>query len=291
MPGASETRQDAFARIRTEFAAAEERHFKRHKSLPIREIRTEPAVFQHREDDGETRYAIDFHIKELVSAIKREPSNRLDAVTVWRCGKRWIVLDGHYRLEAYQLFADEVDANLKTFKVPVRVFEGTPIEAWDFSALANKKAAAPLTATERSNAMWCRVCMSWQDGTWASTQAELAALGLTSKRSIIRMRQALRELVEVEGVPLGEAMGMTWAEVMRREKETGEIPDMDADEEKRRATEKEWADRLRRQFGVIPIKAPLMFLAALEVYSPKMVEDITDYLAGTDEDEDEMVDF
>lgn len=169
--------------------------------------------------------------------------------------------------------------------MPCVVFQGDPLAAWDYSAVANKKTTVALTTTERSNATWKRVCLSWRDGGWITSKADLLALGLSKSYTISQMRRALIALLE-QGLPEGgDPMDLTWMEADRLYKDhqpSDSEPQWDDDEENPNI--QDWADRLNRTFGMYPVKSPETFLLAMERYSPKLVADLTDYLRDAPDD-------
>ena len=212
----------------------------------------------------------------------REKTQRLDPITVWCCGRRMIVLDGHYRLEAYIRYAEGQGIPLRKFAVPCEVFQGDPLAAWDYSATANRKVTAPLTTTERSNAAWKRVCLSWKDGEWITSKADLTALGLVGSNTISRMRRALIELTEKGMLEGRDPMELTWTEAERLYK-GDPLHDHEFDASEDSPLVRDWADRLTRTFGKEAWRAPQLFYFAMELYSPKMVESLKDYLTDDEE--------
>lgn len=279
----SKTARGAFERLQGDFGGADELPKRTKFNLVLGDVHTEPEVFQHRDQGHECRWELGLHIANLEAAIRREPQHRLDPITVWCCGGRWIVLDGHYRLEAYTRYATEQGTPLNRFKVPCEAFKGSPYAAWDYSATANKKATRPLTTTERSNATWKRVCLSWKDGEWITSKAGLEELGLSCKNTISRMRRVLRGLME-KGLPEGDdPMDYTWMEAGRLLK-GDHSSDYETDCTDEDPMVQVWAGRLTRTFGKEAWRAPLVFLQALERYSPKMTADLKDYLTDHDEE-------
>jgi hypothetical protein len=287
-----ERRYGAYLRLSKEEKLSSPAQTKPPKSLPLSSIEAEPQVFQHREDIPETRWGLETHIEGLVQAIKREPSHHLDPVIVWFCGGRWIVIDGHFRLEAYSKFAYEKDISPSAFKIPCRVFTGSLSEAWDHSVTANKKVVEPLTSTERSNAAWQKVCRSFSPEGWTSSKNDLVKLGLVTINTVSRMRRTLGELIEAGETTLEEAHELPWLNAMalnQKARNDGDVPAYDDENMERQA--RVWADQLRRTFATYPALMPLTFFHALEIYSPKMIEVITEYLVWTDEDENNPEDF
>lgn len=278
------TARNAFERLQGDFGLTDELPKRAKFNLVLGDIHTKPDVFQHREQGPDTRWENDLHISILESAISREPTERLDPITVWCCGGQWIVLDGHYRLEAYARYAKDKGVPQDKFAVPCMAFKGKPLEAWDFAAVINKKTTEPLTATERSNVMWKRVCLSLVDGKWITSKATLEVMGLVKSNTISRMRSVLLAILEKGLMEDNDPMGLSWieaTEIFRGDLTSGFEPDWEEGED---PLIQVWADRLARTFGKCPLDYPPRFFQALERYSPKLFEDLTEYLTPRVED-------
>ncbi|WP_321829550.1 hypothetical protein [Thalassovita sp.] len=281
-----ETRRQAFERVRTEHEQGETQRKESPRVVSFLSLNFEVKVFQHREGGSDSELGLAYHVDHLLQAIKREPNRRLDPITIWRCGNRWVVLDGHFRAEAYRRYAEEQQLSLAKFKLPCRVFHGSVLEAFDFSITANKKVTEPLSATERSNAAWQRVCLSWAGDAWNTSKADLVGLGLVTENTVSRMRRTLKLLTSEQQVSIEEANDLTWLDAMQMLTDPAEVDnDWLYDDELRRREAEKQANRFLRTFGDFPKEAPLFFLEALEIYSPKMVEQWTEYLSTPDEGE------
>ncbi|MEM9735024.1 MAG: hypothetical protein AAF908_00265, partial [Pseudomonadota bacterium] len=85
--------------------------------LPLAALHTVPEAFQGRHPllsmtrFGETA-------GELLRRIRQ--GIELDPMKVWWSGARWIVLDGHHRLEAYRVAAARERTPPESYAVPVR---------------------------------------------------------------------------------------------------------------------------------------------------------------------------
>lgn len=283
MEGQRDTPSAAIGRLRAEREANPNPPLKFPRKLPLSAIHTEPEVFQHRDKHPAYRWRFEYDLHELQSAIRREPTRRLDPITVWYCGGRWIVIDGHYRIEAYARYAAEQGTPLKDFAVPCEVFHGDFYTAFDFSATANKKVTTPLTSTERSNVTWKRVCLSYVDGKWITSKSQILALGLSKENTISRMRRALVTIVDKNLTDGGDPMGITWSEAtdLVEDKTSSDYEALLVDEH---PMVQVWADRLSKAFAKEPLEASEVFFLALERYSPKLMEQLEEYLRVQDEE-------
>lgn len=85
--------------VEKELQEGEEAPGTRNEELPLQNVKMWHTVFQPRE--FESTGPSEDHVRALVDAIKAEPGNRLDPITVWWSGKHWPVLNGHHRIMAY----------------------------------------------------------------------------------------------------------------------------------------------------------------------------------------------
>jgi ParB-like chromosome segregation protein Spo0J len=193
-------------------------------------------------------------------------------VTVWWDGKAWACVDGHHRLAAY------VEAGRGHSDVPVRVFEGSLEEALVLAARTNTRDKLPMSRAEKSNAAW-RLVLTTQ-----VSKATLAEAAGVSERTVAHMRRVQRALQESGRHRLTALLDMTWDNA-RRLSLGQEAPDWDPEEEERRA--QEFATKLHKVFGVQGHKQPDVFLRAVELYSPKLLETLETMLRERFEEEPE----
>ncbi|MGX5804817.1 ParB/RepB/Spo0J family partition protein [Bradyrhizobium sp. Arg314] len=147
-------------------------------ALRLGDIEKVPDLFQPRGGISER------HVCELVKAIK--VVGALDPVTIMVVGQRFILIDGHHRIEAYRAvrWADPV---------PVRYFEGTPEEAVLVAGEANSKAKLPMDNTDRQNFAWRLVLID------RHSKAAVAKASGISEGQVAIMRRAKRTLGEQAG--------------------------------------------------------------------------------------------
>ncbi|WP_164762760.1 ParB N-terminal domain-containing protein [Mesorhizobium sp. M7A.F.Ca.MR.245.00.0.0] len=146
--------------------------------LHLQDIETMPALFQPRGGISER------HVSELVKAIKAVGA--LDPVTVLMVGSRFVLIDGHHRMEAY-------GAAQWVRPVPVRYFEGTPEEAVLAAGEANSKAKLPMDNTDRQNFAWRLVLID------RHSIAKVARASGISAAQVTIMRRAKKTLGEQAG--------------------------------------------------------------------------------------------
>lgn len=146
--------------------------------LCLRDIETVPELFQPRGGISER------HVSELVKAIKAV--GVLDPVTVMVVGKRFILIDGHHRTEAYTVarWAE---------RVPVQYFEGSPEDALLVAGEANSKAKLPMDNTDRQNFAWRLVLID------RHSISKIARASGTSGAQVTIMRRAKKTLGEQAG--------------------------------------------------------------------------------------------
>ncbi|SPF79172.1 hypothetical protein ALP8811_03110 [Aliiroseovarius pelagivivens] len=275
-----ETRKEAFDRLSLQHEEGLGQRAENIRTVVLSSLSVEPLVFQHREDGPGDMWGHELHLDNLKQAIKREPGHRLDPIVIWQCGPDFIVIDGHFRVEAYRQYARDKKTQPKRFKVPCQVFHGGPLEALDRSITLNKKVSSPLTKTELSNAAWQRICLSWDGEGWSTSKKQLIALGLVADNTIARMRRTFMKLLKSGKVTTEDCHGMTWqdAEAALKGIDGEDVKDWWDDDERWDAGVQELADRLSRTFGSILREAPLFTLAAFERYSPQLVAAWEEYM-------------
>jgi hypothetical protein len=91
------------------------------------------------------------------------------------------------------------------------------------------------------------------------------------------MRKTLKTLLEQ--YPQEECTELDWKEALKLSQGEREI-----DDSWRNKQITEWAKRLKKTFGVKPVSQPELFWDALEVYSPKLVRELQEYLGVVPDD-------
>ena len=86
------------------------------------------------------------HIRELARTIE-DKKRPLDPILVTAVGKKFYVVDGHHRLEAYRLAKWRKE-------IPVRYFEGNLKEAQEEAWRRNYKNKLPMRHADKLEAAW-----------------------------------------------------------------------------------------------------------------------------------------
>ncbi|MBE0508025.1 MAG: ParB N-terminal domain-containing protein [Marinospirillum sp.] len=230
--------------------------------LPLNALHLEVEVFQPRDLASDTA-AKEAHIRTLEEAIYQTSGNTLEPLVVWWSGCRWYVIDGHHRLQAYQNVHKR--GKVKVRAVPVRVFKGTVIEAMTEATRLNSRDKLPMTKDDKANRAWKFVAMD--KGLSKKQIAQMCGVG---SATVARMRQVVARMKEDD--PEGwqeEALDLTWKEAQNYGKEQRQFSD---DWEEKQA--QDWAQRLAKTFGKKPSGQPDIFLRAVELYSPKLMQEI-----------------
>jgi hypothetical protein len=183
--------------------------------LPLRAVELVPHVFQVRGTD-----ISEHHVGELLSALRA--GHDLEPISVWRCGKHALVVDGHHRLDAYLQHQKTKQARVD---IPVTWFQGSAEEAMKAAAKANVPAKLQMTHEQRTNLAW-----------------RLTLLDRLTKKDI-----AATSGVATRGETAASCI--SWAAAMMKVKDLdGDLSDEDA-AERRDLQVKNWADRMAKLYG------------------------------------------
>ena len=222
--------------------------------LDLDQLRVVENVFQPRD----LRYRTgdhEAHIDTLTKAIgKPDMPKYLDAITVWRSGDRWYVLDGHHRRLAY--------ARAKVVKnIPIRVFKGTLEEALAQSVSLNSKNKLTMSLQDKTNTAWrLTACTDL-------SKSRIAADCGVGDRTVANMRTVRRTLIGM-GKTTADLLELSWADAQREAK--GEAkPEYDEDA----ATEKRatgYARGIARALRDRPHKDPEGFARALQMLDERL---------------------
>jgi hypothetical protein len=212
--------------------------------LPLKDIHVAPLVFQWRLANDE-RAADEQLMKDLVRFIEGdEPPRALDAILVTAIGKRFFVLDGHHRLDAYH-------TAMWKGRVPVKHFNGSLKEAEALALRLNVKNRLPMTQDAKSEAAWRMLVAGLNDPTWRRTHEEIMRATTASRTNIKRMARALRALGD-------KAMHMSWADV-RKELRSQQQDEMDE------ASRRDWKEEKARELADYLIKGPTNLIRDPEI--------------------------
>lgn len=171
------------------------------QKLPLTALHAAPDVFQMRHPLLSLS-----RLPEAVAALWRliRQGIALDPMTVWWSGQRWIVLDGHHRLDAYRADAKDRGTPEGDYAVPVAVFTGTLEEAEKEAGRENAKVRNPVNNQERQEWAW-RLLVS---GSETSPTAIVKATGV-SRMQPYRMRDR-KAALEAEGMTAAEMIDLGW---------------------------------------------------------------------------------
>lgn len=251
MGSRTETRSAAIERLEEERRINPGKAPKAPRSLPLREIGVEPAVFQVRAGGLDD---------ERVEEISRDlEGTRLeDRVHVWWGGGRWIAIDGHHRLAAYQLAQERSG---KTLKVPVEAHPDMSLgKALGAAVALNSREKVAITREEKGDAAWRLVCHG------QGSIAEQSHWSGASKAQISNMRATLKRLVE-RGLATSTMVdqGWDWSRCLDRGKAHGDFtPDM------QEAMAQDWAKRIGKALGGKATENPGVLARAIEIISPEL---------------------
>lgn len=185
------------------------------KSLLLGDIKRIPELYQFRRP---AEYASRTHIHEMARKVK--DGQALEALLVWWGGDGWYCIDGHHRLDAY-----EVGRWPKKDPVPVQVHRGTVVSAMLRSVQSNAPTKLQMTKREQAQAAWELVVLT----TKGEASAKAIALASTvSERQVFTMRATKRTLLQKE--PERDLTEISWPRARSEAdgKEMDENKDWDA---------------------------------------------------------------
>ena len=252
----------------------------------ISEVLELPNIFQTRGGDFSSGYTEEHHVRDLGRAIQN--NGDLRPITIWRCGGRWVLVDGHHRLDAYRRYRGP-DKNEKRVKIPaVALKSATVTEALEAACIGNSEAKLPMTTEERQNLAW-RLVRDFPGGNEGYSKSKIAKLTGVSPRSVAYMRS-----VKVEMAAMGKSPTeyQTWRRAMTWNKEYVDLGEEEREELYSKASQKLANDMLKK-LGKGPLGNPEILRRALETYCgrlwPVMLVDSAEVLEWQIYDRNDML--
>lgn len=221
-----------------------------------------PNVFQVRGG-----VVVQSHVSELLVLLKQ--GRKLDPITLWRCGRHALLVDGHHRIAAYKQYELHVK---KPVPVPCEWFEGSAVQAMEVAAETNTKVKLPMTHAQRTDFAWKMV----KAGPDRFTKSQTAKLAGVSSGTVAEMRRTLKQLGE-----MAEEV-VSWAAALMKVR--GLEPLTDEQHKMRDAlTVGKWVETLRRNFKDRWYKQQHLVSDALDVFlGPTSVEVARDWCLGSE---------
>jgi ParB-like chromosome segregation protein Spo0J len=238
------------------------------KELAREDIHFASGALQPRFFEG-TRADREEHIRGLMTAIRETPGHILEPIVVWWTGTRWVVIDGHHRMIAYQRLAADRDKPLKVPKVPVVIFKGTHQQAIREASRRNYRDKLNMTKDEKLERAWKMTVIDHPKPPTLS-KADISSATGVSIPTISNMRKELRRITEE--TPEVNPVDLTWDEV---KKGARKLQEYDARWLEKQA--KKYADRLSKVFGTQLSKNPELAARAIELYSEKLPMRMIEY--------------
>ncbi|MEP2891265.1 hypothetical protein [Tateyamaria sp.] len=242
------------------------------RELKLGVLETVPEVFQVRHElVSMTRFGE--QVGELFKRIRQ--GKKLDPMTVWWSGERWIVIEGHHRLTAYREHARETHTPEGKYRVDVAVFKGTPKEAEKKAGDDNTKARNQMTSAEIQEWTW-RLLVT---GTETSPTA-LVELTSVSRQQVYRMVDAIKALTQ-RGMAFEEMMELGWWRCRTRSQEDPEGEDpkdglSEAFKARREKTAKRFFAALEGEFGPTWLKQVDALAYGLAIQHPQFAKMLLD---------------
>lgn len=235
--------------------------------LKLKDITTASAVFQPRDFGTDSVHKSRSHIESLKDGILASKDHKLEPIVVWWSGKTYRVLDGHHRIEAYKELKQS--KKLKRDSIPVVIFEGDLKDALSQSISLNSKDKLPMTKADKLESAWKMVCLD------AGSKAGISKVTTISERTIANMREARESFQKAHGLGWEqEILSYSW-EDMKANREPIEF-----DDDYEEAEARKWAVELGKIFADRPVKQPLRFARAIEIYSESLAKSLGEWWNG-----------
>lgn len=236
--------------------------------LPIEDIRFASLVFQPRAFDGNGGDRED-HIKNLMNAIRNRPDHKLPPITVWWSGRKWLVLDGHHRMIAYQRLAIDRKKPVKVNKVAVEIFTGPLEDAIKEASERNYQDKLNMSKNDKLERAWKLTVIDHPNTSRFSRNTIAKSTGI-APQTIANMRKEHRRLIEE--TPEVNPLDLSWDEVKKGAREVREYDAKWVDKQAQ-----EFADRLSKTFGTKLSRNPEIAARAIEIYSEKLPMRMVEY--------------
>lgn len=238
------------------------------QELPIEDIRFASLVFQPRMFDGNGGDREE-HIKNLMNAVRNRPDHKLPPITVWWSGTKWLVLDGHHRMIAYQRLAIDRKKPIKITKVAVEVFNGTLEEAIKEASERNYQDKLNMSKGDKLERAWKLTVIDHPNLSRFSRSVISKSTGI-APQTVANMRKEHRRIMEE--MPSVNPLDLTWDEVKKGAREV-----KDYDDKWIEAQARDFANRLSKTFGHKLSKNPEVAAKAIEIYSEKLPMRLVEY--------------
>ena len=153
------------------------RRMDRPRTLPLSEVHVADKVFQWRNRNENIAPSMR-HLEELTRVLKTT-KKPLDPIVVTPVGRKFYLLEGHHRVEAYRAAGWRRE-------VPVKHFEGNVVEAQDEALRLNIKDKLPMSRAEKFDAAFRLVRRG------KKTYPEIREITTVSVRTLATMAEVLR---------------------------------------------------------------------------------------------------
>lgn len=249
--------------------------------LPIAEIEEEASLFQPRFYAGAEALSAG-HVEMLAKVLSQAGAADLEPIAVWWTGRRWVLVDGHHRIDAYRRHSESA-RGMKAeaeggITVPVQCLTGPLQCALKASLQGNSRDKLPMRHEEKSAAAWRMTCAD--DGT---PKADIAGMCGVSERTVANMRSVRKTLIVggADGKRLkpGRIAGLSWEDARKRAHGETERPDYD-NEAVQEALARDMATRLSNAFKDKLTTSPQVAARAIEIHSPQLVRTLVEIWMG-----------
>lgn len=175
-------------------------------TLGINELNECPSLFQPRYQSLLWQGRSNDHVREMFRVLKSS-GRPLDAIAVVSFGSKWLVVDGHHRLEAYKLAKWKAPVPVRA--IPLKETKVARLrikEAEILSVFANVRDKLPMSAPDKADTAW-RITFHHDD----LSKTKVSEMTTLSTSLVAYMRKAKKALLANDRYSSEEIGAWRWA--------------------------------------------------------------------------------
>ena len=237
-----------------------QREYVKPPKLNVKDIELMPELFQSRSYQNAVGISDPQHLRELTKRARRQ---HLDPIIVLPVGGRYVLVNGHHRLQAYKDAKEEL--------VPVRYYEGSPRSAVLDTGHASAKINLNSSTAEKSQRAW-ELCTMMIYSLEEVMEGSGASKGQAKKMGSVRKFLLDNEI----------ALAPRWIDAYRIYKGKSTLKEEEGGEEEASRIAMGFLKKLQKAIPKLNSLALVNgFAEAIYLLSPERSRDIAEYLADS----------